>query len=133
MASTQDECPKKKRPLRGLQPTETEKSCQWWIQSDVYFRGGKVPEDEIEDEVQEDEVDPVDPVVDGSQQTPRVHSTEDVHTEGPHDVHNLHRMLELLTKRMDKQEKELIDCKQLVMQHEKLLSQQQQQQQYQVE
>ncbi|XP_071695097.1 uncharacterized protein [Rutidosis leptorrhynchoides] len=44
----------------------------------------------------------------------------------PHDEHNLHRMLELLTKRMDKQEKELIDCKQLVMQHEKLLSQQQQ-------
>ncbi|XP_071700072.1 uncharacterized protein [Rutidosis leptorrhynchoides] len=122
-----DECPKKKRPFRGLQPTETEQSCQWWIQSDVYFRGGKVPEDEIEVEVQDDEVDTDDSVVDGSEQTHHKHSTGDVHTEGLHDVHNLHRMLELLTKRVDKQEKELIDCKKLVMQHEELLSQQQQQ------
>ncbi|XP_071717894.1 uncharacterized protein [Rutidosis leptorrhynchoides] len=85
----QDECPKKKRPFRGLQPTETEQSCQWWIQSDVYFRGGKVPEDEIEVEVQDDEVDTDDPVVDGSEQTHHKHSIEDVHTEGLHDYDDM--------------------------------------------
>ncbi|XP_071709727.1 uncharacterized protein [Rutidosis leptorrhynchoides] len=126
ITSFQDDCPKRKRPFRSLHPSETERGCQWWIQSSSYFQG-----DVVEDEKNTQDDNQVEEELGGSLKEllqEESEQTSDPHpTQKGNKLQELLRMVNMLTKRVDDQEKELADCKKKLDDHEKRLKEQEHQ------
>ncbi|XP_071689140.1 uncharacterized protein [Rutidosis leptorrhynchoides] len=121
-----DDCPKRKRPFRSLHPSETERGCQWWIQSSSYFQG-----DVVEDEKNTQDDNQVEEDLGGSLKEllqEESEQTSDPHpTQKGNKLQELLRMVNMLTNRVDDQEKELADCKKKLDDHEKRLKEQEHQ------